>query len=257
MNGSSALGEISRSRAAAPPTSPVLYICSARSTISWVSGGTEVSAASARRRLPRAGRVEGHPHPCRRQGGVGGDEFGGQCVEPHPHRLKLPGVERLAPVRRHRRPLSVSSPEAIAWPIASAASPWSANHRAARWCSTEGDPASSGRSMKSAGSARSRSRRAASCSPAAHPSVRASSLSTSCSDSSGPTPSSRLLKNSTASPALNRRSSARSSARSPRTRRRLSGSGGSAQVMSIRCSCGGQRSSSVATVVCTPALVTR
>ena len=46
-------------------------------------------------------RVEGHPHPCRRKGGVGGDEFGGQGVEPHAHRLELPGVERLTPVRRH------------------------------------------------------------------------------------------------------------------------------------------------------------
>jgi hypothetical protein len=32
------------------------------------------------------------------------------------------------------RPLSDPSPEAIAWPIASAASPWSAYHCAARWC---------------------------------------------------------------------------------------------------------------------------
>ena len=47
MNASSALGEISRSRAAAPPTSPVLYMCSARRNISRVSGGPEASAASS------------------------------------------------------------------------------------------------------------------------------------------------------------------------------------------------------------------
>ena len=49
------------------------------------------------------------------------------------------------------------------------------------------------RSMKSERSGRSRNRRAASCSPAAHPSVRASSLSTSCSDSGGSEPAAEEL----------------------------------------------------------------
>ena len=47
-------------------------------------------------------RVERHPDPRRRQGRVRGNKFGGQSVEPPAHRFQLPGVEVLAPVRRHQ-----------------------------------------------------------------------------------------------------------------------------------------------------------
>ena len=99
-NGSSELKGISRSRPSAPPTSPVLYMCSARSTISWVSGGPEASAASSaaptssRRPVSSATQARAAERDA-----SAATSFGGQGVEPHPHRLQLPGVERLAPVR--------------------------------------------------------------------------------------------------------------------------------------------------------------
>ena len=52
--------------------------------------------------LLKPARVESHPYPRRRQGRVGRDELGGQGIQPHAHRLELPGVERPTPVRRHQ-----------------------------------------------------------------------------------------------------------------------------------------------------------
>ena len=69
--------------------------------------------------------------------------------------------------------------------------------------------------------------RAASCKPAAHPSVRADSAAAVESGSTRPGRAPRFLNSSAASPSLKRRSVARMSVSSPRARSRASASGGS------------------------------